>query len=282
MIKISRILGIGALGGALLTLLVVALPFSVAQPRFSNNIANQGANAGSSPSLRTVGTDTNINLNLVSKGAGCVQVNGACVSATSAAGNFTVGGNLVVIGTTQLSGAASTQVGTSGVFKLDGAFALFHNTTDAGTGADVVETTLHTFSLPGNSLTTAGQYVRIVAYHQTSANANTKRLRVYFGATVIGDSTAVAFNNQAIPIVCDVYVLTGVTQKAFCHASSIPTIAAAWGSGGAGTTGGYNTTLPAETLTGAITIRTTGTNGTATANDLVAKTTTITWYPQGQ
>lgn len=248
-----------------------------AQRQFSNTLAILGANAGGTPSIRAQGTDTNISINLVPKGSGTVQINGAPI--TVSGGTFT--SLTVAPGPLNVNGQLFVTPGTSGVLHLVGT-SLFHNITDTGNGADVTEDTLHTFTVPANTLSTAGQWLRWQTSVVMAANGDTKRTRVYFGATVIGDTTAVAFNNQSFTVTCDVYMVTAVTQKAYCYTGAIPTTAAAWGSGGAGTTGGFNSTTPAETLTGAVVMKITAQAGAANANDVVAKATTLRWFPQGQ
>jgi hypothetical protein len=264
------------LGIGLLLLAVVGLAY--AQPLFSNNLFLLGGNAGVDPQIQAAGTDPNISINLVPKGTGTVKVNGTTIPG--------VGGGAGVFTTITVSGAAvfngTQQQLIGGVLHSDGAIALFHNITDAGNGADVTEDTLHTFTLPASSLTTAGQWLRWSTTIIMAANADTKRTRFYFGATVMGDTTAVAFNNQSFVATCDVYMVTNTSQKAYCYTGAVPTTAAAWGAGGAGTTGGFNSTTPAETLSGAVVLKVTGQAGVANANDIVAKTTTLLWYANGQ
>lgn len=276
MIKISRILGLGALAGALLTALVLVLPPLTAQPRFSNNVAIQGANSGSSPSLRAVGTDANINLNLVSKGGGCVQANGACI--TTSGGTFTSltinPGPLAVTGTTNLTGPLFVQAGTSGVLEGVGA-RIFHNVTDAPTTGLAIET-LYTYAMPANTLAVNGQALTIEVAATTAANANNKTLTVVFGATTIGTSTAAGFNGESMLMRCQVYRVTNTTQKARCNFQSFTS-----GTLTANQNAVIVSTAPGETLSGGVNILVRGTTPTAAA-DLTANVATIDWYPQGQ
>jgi hypothetical protein len=214
---------------------------------------------------------------------GTVAGGASYTAPTIAGGTFsgTIAGTPTYSGLPLFNAGVSVQPGTNGTAKRVPA-RIFHNTTDAGNGADVTEDTLHTVSIPASTLVTAGQSLRLTTYIQMAANGDTKRTRMYFGATVIGDTTAVAFNNQSFVVICDVFMLTNTTQKAFCYTGAVPTTAAAWGSGGTGTTGGYNSTTPAETLSGAVVMKVTGQAGAANANDIIAKTTTIDWQPNGQ
>lgn len=56
------------------------------------------------------------------------------------------------------------------------------------------ETILMSYSVPANTLETTNQSIKITAWGSTAANANTKQVRIYFGATVICDTTAIAAN----------------------------------------------------------------------------------------
>lgn len=175
-------------------------------------------------------------------------------------------------------GASTVQVGTSGVFK-SGPLVIFHNATAVGNTADTNEDVLHTFTMAGNSLVTAGQHVRIETHEQNAATADLKRTRVYFGATVILDTTAIASNNNWWSIICDVWMVTAVTQKAVCHATNDTN----GGSLATAAGGGVNLTTPGETLSGPIVIKVTGQDSSAaTANAIIAQSTLVEWYPAGQ
>jgi hypothetical protein len=279
MIKLSRILGLGALAGALLTALVLVLPPLTAQPRFSNNVQILGANSGSNPSLRAVGADANISLNLVSKGGGCVQINGVC--ATVSGGTFTSltinPGPLAVTGTTNLTGPLFATPGTSTALEQVGAIVLANSSTTATTTLVATEQDLFNFSIPANTLSANNQYLVLSFRDRNAATANTKQLRVYFGATTIGDSTAVAANNNWWNGDCIIWRTGAATQKAICTVLN----GANGGSWSQAAGAGNNLSTPAENTAGAITIRITGTDAVAAGGSNL-EGVNLVWYPAGQ
>ncbi|SRR5258706_8849801 len=126
---------------------------------------------------------------------------------------------------------------------------------DALTGANTNETDLFTYTLKGKSLRANGVGVRGLVWGKTSANANTKRIRLYWGGVMFFDSTALAANNKDWWLAFEI-VRTGVgTQKILI-------------------TGVFNAALVSTVAAGTIDetadqiIKATGTNGTATAADI--------------
>lgn len=280
MISIRRALGAGALAGALLTALVlVAAP--LAQPRFSNNLFLQGANSGSTPAMQAVGTDTNISINLVPKGAGTVQVNGTPI--TVSGGTFTSltinPGPLTVQGS--FVQTVSTSPPVTATLKAP-PLVLAHNITATG-NVGAGEDTLHSYTLPANTLSANGQSVQLDLVGFTAANANAKQWRVRWGTgtTVVLDSTSFAMNNSAVRIRCLVTRIAAASQVVACEGYQGPPITTgqAWN---VGVGGGHSSQLLAEDLTLAQTITVTGTSAAAADNDLVARSSRVVWYPQGQ
>lgn len=133
-----------------------------------------------------------------------------------------------------------------------------------GTTAVTTEETLHSYSLPANSLTQDGRGVRIKAWGTTAANANNKTVKLKFGATAVLDTGAVASNNETWHFVAEVFRTGAATQDAVSFVSHYN-----------GTVIQAQITNPAETLSGAVTIAVTGQNGTASANDIVAEGFTV-------
>jgi hypothetical protein len=130
------------------------------------------------------------------------------------------------------------------------------STTQTGTTAVTTEEDLWTYSLPANTLSSNGKTVRITGWISTAANANTKTVRVYFGSTVIATrNTATA----SLLMWFEAYVVrTSATAQIGRARRDVEQGAL-----------NYSFTTPAETLTGAVTIKITGQNGTASANDIV-------------
>jgi hypothetical protein len=175
---------------------------------------------------------------------------------------FTSNSSGNVYGTTEhlsgLSGGDSptliTDNGTNNIVpaKVNDVQVPASGTGNVGAGED----DLFSFSLPALSLFRDEQSIEIIAWGTTANNANTKRLRLKFGATTIIDTGAVASTNL------DWQLRGVVTRRGATVQYAI-------------VTGVYNAaaivdfTAPGETLTGAVTIKCTG---EATAdNDIVQR-----------
>ena len=153
---------------------------------------------------------------------------------------------------------------------------LFESTTTVGNAADTNEADLHTFTLPANTLTKNGDAILIRTWIQCLASGNAKQAQVYFGSTVIGNSTQQTFNNVGFFVDAMVFRTGAATQLAVCDAVQ-PNMNAAW-SVAAG--GGLNTSTPGETLSGTVSIRITGRSPIAGEADAVsALATTIDYLP---
>lgn len=130
-----------------------------------------------------------------------------------------------------------------------------------GTTAVTTEEVLQTYTLPANTLSQAGQSLRVTCPFTTGATANNKTVKLYFGASVISTPTY-AGNAQVGRLSFMVTRTAAATQKFF-------------GSGMAGT--GSLTpvaevyTAGTDALTAGVVIKCTGTNGTAAANDIIAQ-----------
>lgn len=133
-------------------------------------------------------------------------------------------------------------------------------TASVATIANTTETTLQQYTLPANTLSQAGQSLRVTCFWNTGATANTKTVKLYFGASVIS-TLADAANAQNGKLEAIIMRTGAATQKFL-------------GSGIAGT--GSLTpvatvyTAGTDALTAGVLIKCTGTNGTAAANDIIA------------
>lgn len=153
---------------------------------------------------------------------------------------------------------------------------LFQSTTSVGNGAGTAETDLHVFTLPASTLVTDADAIRILTWVQCLNNNNSKRARVYFGATTIGDSTQQNFNNVAFLIEAWVFRTSATAQKALVGAAQ-PNVNTSWATAEGG---GLNTSTPAEALSGTVSIRITGQSVTVgNAGDVTALATVIDYFP---
>jgi hypothetical protein len=149
------------------------------------------------------------------------------------------------------AGTGTADAGIGGVLTV--------SVTTAQTTAVTTEEDLWTYSLPANTLSTNGYTVRVTAVGTTAANATTKRIRLYFGGTLIADTSARASNNGAWKVRGEIFRISASAQGAV---------------GENFITGGFGADVnayaaPAADTTSAITIKVTGTNGTANAGDIV-------------
>lgn len=198
------------------------------------------------------------------------------ITATSPTLSGTVAGTPTISGAWVFTGAPTFQVGgATGTNKLSP--LVIFNSSSNFTPATTGEETAYTFTLPASALSTDNQYLAVDWTVTTAANANTKRARLYFGATVICDTTAAAFNNSYLTGRAVVYRTGAATQKGLCNGSNTSN-GLSWSTVGGG---GSNLTTPAETLSGTLIVKLTLLNATA-ATDSTARNINMVWYPQGQ
>lgn len=127
------------------------------------------------------------------------------------------------------------------------------------TGTGTAEQTLQTYTMPAGQLAAAGQSVRVRCWGTTGANGNNKTRKLYFGTSVIATATEAA-NAQN-------WVLELVVMRTGAATQSVS------GTGLAGT--GGVTPLSyinqgTDSLTAAVVIKCTGTDGTSSASDITA------------
>ena len=205
-------------------------------------IANGGTNSGaalnnnrimvsSAGAIIEAGAMTNGQLLIGSTGAAQVVAAltaGSGITVTNGAGSITI----------------ASSAGAAGVSVLS-----------ANSGSNTVvaasETDLMTYSMPANTMGANNDSVRITAWGKTAANGNTKTIKVYFGATVILDTskTTTAPNNNDWFLQCVVIRKTNASQDSGGFYSFDQNENAAKSVG------------MTETLSGAVTIKLTGQGG---------------------
>lgn len=157
----------------------------------------------------------------------------------------------------QQLGVVPIKAGTGrGTFQPEGQLNL--QATTVGTGADTTEDTLHTFTLPKNSLSANGKGVRVKFSGNTGANGNNKTLKFYFGTKAYTLANAIAANAKA-------WSFTATVHRSAAGAQVV-TIQGDFN--GAYVQSVVDPTGCTQDETADIVIKTTGTNGTGTANDL--------------
>ena len=186
---------------------------------------------------------------ICASGSAASNANGTHLELYGGAATGTGAPGLVKIATsfTSTSGgttnALTTPVAVGGTLKVD-------TTTTGNVGAG--EDTLITYTIPASQLGANGFYLEFDVWGSFAANANTKELKVYFGSTVIGDSTAAVFNGIAWRAHGKVVRKSSTTQTATCEMTVGGTLL------GATTTTITQTTAPTETLTSTVVFKCTG------------------------
>lgn len=165
---------------------------------------------------------------------------------------LSVGINTIAIGT------AAANVG-----------GVIHNDVTPVGNVNAGEDDLMSFSVVGATLNIDKQAMRWRAWGTTAANVNAKNIKCYFGATVLVTTGALSFNGaswEAEGVVLRTAAATQTANATTATSSALLPITVL-------------TTTPAETLSGAVTMKCTG-EGVAT-NDIVQNGYEIEWLPVG-
>lgn len=149
------------------------------------------------------------------------------------------------------TGVASVPFGSSTGYAVIGGRICTSTTSAATTGTTIQ--TLASCSIPLNALSVDGMGLKVKAWGQTAANANTKLLELYFGATVCSALTSTV-NNGAMVIESTILRTGAATQE--CVGTGVS---------GAGTVHGMRAT-PAEDTTTTVTLAVKATTATATGD----------------
>lgn len=130
------------------------------------------------------------------------------------------GGTLetVTVTSSVVSGDLEVNVGSSGTTAITGASLLGDPV--SVTTVDNAEDNLIAYTLAADALGTNGDYIDIDSWGTFAANANNKRLRVYFGSTVILDTGAVAANSGSWWIKAKIMRTGAATQKSIAFIGS--------------------------------------------------------------
>lgn len=156
------------------------------------------------------------------------------------------------------TGRVTKQIGSSSSYAPVGGTANVNTTAVGNVGAG--EDDLMTYSLPASALIANGDHVEIDAWGTYAANANNKTVKLYFGATAVFDSGALSVSGGAWRVRATV-VRTGATAQIAVSSNHNST----------------QTASPAETLSGAVTIKCTG---EATADNDIQQLGMIVRYHQ--
>lgn len=153
----------------------------------------------------------------------------------------------------------STSLGPIGV-------VLKVNTTAVG-NVGAGEDDLITYSVPASTLGTNGNYLEFEVFGTFAANANSKQVKVKYGATTLLASSAQTQNGGTWSISGKIVRTGAATQIASVNSSY----------DAANFQNLTNYTTPAETLSGAITLKCTG--EAVADNDIIQKGLVVRWMP---
>jgi hypothetical protein len=151
------------------------------------------------------------------------------------------------------------------LYSFNNVTKLFSSATTVST-TGLAEETLLSYTLPASTLAVNSRGLRITTRGVLAANGNTKTIKLYFGSTVLATSSGAGTSVWAMTGM--VYRTGAATQLGFADQAM---------SGIAIWTPGANT-APAETLTGTVLIKVTGT-GPTTIGDVTANLLVVEMVP---
>jgi len=162
-------------------------------------------------------------------------------------------------GTNAIVGGKCITAGTPGTWRSISAGALVIGTSTVG-NVGVGEDDLMSWSMPANTLLVNDDSIEIDMAGQFANTANNKRLRIYFGSSLVFDTTSLAISAASDWMVNILVIRTGsATQRVRVDFSSTNSVLAT----------SMKYTATSETMSGAITIKATG---EATSNNDVTQT----------
>lgn len=183
-------------------------------------------------------------------------------------GNIGIGVNpptakLHVNGSAIFVGGLSLETDASGAdYSVDGVLETQSTAVgNIGTGEDV----LMTYTLPNGALGATEDHVIVSGFGTTGANGQNKRIKVYFGSTVVYDSGTQTYNALDWSFEAKVIRTGAATQIASCNFI--------WENTAADT----DFTSPTETLSGSVVIKVTGEGGST--DDISQKAFLIDYKP---
>jgi len=193
------------------------------------HLAAGTASAGTAPLKITSGTK------LTTAEAGAVEYNGRFYFTKSSDVRYSVGGTI--------------NVNTTAVAN-----------TGAGTDEDLI-----TYTLPANALSVNGDYVEVIGFGDITNSANSKTVKMFFGATGIAAGTSPGSASSGWEIVARI-IRTGATSQ--LADGTIGTLG--------NTQGNTQYTTPVETLSGTVVIKCTGSS--SGANEITQRSLIVRIY----
>lgn len=208
-------------------------------------------------------------VDLVAVGAGDIAFNNE--NAGSAAANRIITGNALTLNLTAGTGRVRLVYdGTTTRWRVTYTNAtqvqIICRSTGDVANSGTSETDLKTCALPAALLARTGDSVRVRVWGTAANNGNSKTYRLYFGATVIMTFNTSA-TNQVWEDIGEISRTGAATQ-----------IAVGFQNQPISGYQGFASTTPAETLSGAVTVKMTGQSGTG-SSDITAKNMSVEFVP---
>lgn len=177
---------------------------------------------------------------------------------------FTIWSSGQAAAQTKMNNPSGRSAGSASSLRAGFGGVIYNGVGVGSSGAS--ETDLLNQSIAANVLSVDQYYLEIEAWILFANNANSKRIRSYFGATLFFDTTA-AWQNTWGQFQARIYRTGAATEQV-------------WGAlyvGGATSPVNVNEAGATETLSGAVTYRVTGT--ATTNNDIALSQWRIKWFP---
>ncbi len=170
---------------------------------------------------------------------------------------YNSGGTWVVV--TDILGSAGS-AGTNGT-NNSSANILYSVLTDVGT-AGAGEEILGTYSIPGNTLVSAGDFITLIAVYDLALNDHGKTMKMYFGGDLVATHFTDALidsSTKTVILMARIRKITANTQKIDSYTEGLQPV----------------TSSAAKDLASIVVVNASAQNSIATVNDVVLKSFTV-------
>lgn len=195
------------------------------------------------------------------KPGGDITISGGQPTGTGTPGKVKMSVTGLGTGTGSTVQSYTTAVALGGTLKVD-------TTTTGNVGAG--EDTLITYTIPAQQLGSNGDHIEFRVWGSCASNTNTKDIKIYFGGTVISDGGVTVLNGVSWSAHGMIVRTGAATQTANCELTA-----------GVGVVAQTTTTAPAETLSGTVVFKVTGTSAIAPADNDIIQNGMVLKYFQG-
>lgn len=166
------------------------------------------------------------------------------------------------------SGVLSLRAGLNTGTTVANVGGTIHEDFTPVSNSGTAETDLMTYSLPASTMGTDNDYLDVEAWGEFTAAASNKTVKMYFGSTVIFNTTALAFGSGAWRLKATIVRGSSSSQATITVFSGDTALVTTTAQVGA----------PGETMSGAITIKCTG-QSSAASDEVFQEGFIVKWYP---